>query len=970
MEKTSAILSANIEVVANKDFTNEEVLSETVFSQTGAIQVLYTNADSLSNKINELQAMANLDKPDLICITETLPKYYNPDLYENFNLPGYEGFHANRGRGVSTYVKSGYLTELFVPQTDFTENVFVKISINSNTILLVGCIYRSPNSEESNNDALLALLDEANRIKCSHLIILGDFNYKEVNWELRSVQTRANHPASKILDKVNDLFLDQVITEPTRYRYGEQENLLDWVLTDSKDCIENLSIGSPLGAKGDHCIIKFGIKIIRKEVFIKDRRNLYKGDYDALRQIISVTNWKEALLSKTTEEAWSFFSDVLNAGIQKHIPLKKAVKSNCQIWVNSEVRAAKRNKNRFWQKYKRNKTTENWSLFTEARNAANRIINKTKSNFELKIAREIKTNSKQFWNYVKSKKVGASELPNIRDLEGNEHSSDLSKANSFNEYFSSVFTCENLDNPPAAPFRNQGQFKDNVFSSIEIIEKELTKLNISKAAGPDKLHAKILYELRKEISLPLNIIFNKSMNEGKLPPEWKLAHVKPLFKKGSKKDISNYRPVSLTSICCKLLERIIKADMTKYLEENKFIVRNQHGFRSGRSCVTQLLEIMNIWTEILDKNSAIDCVYLDFAKAFDKVPHHRLNLKMKSYGIGGNLLNWLTDFLDNRKQQVVIKDTFSDIKDVTSGIPQGSVLGPLLFIIYINDLPEAVNSEVQIFADDTKIFKAIETVADSLTMQEDLNNILEWSSKWQLPFNISKCKIIHFGKNNPEYEYTMTDNRLEKVDFEKDLGVTFDRNLKFSKHISLIVSKANSRLGMIKRNFDNLSIEVFLPLYKSLVRPLLEYCSSIWNPTLKMEYDEIEKVQRRATKLVTNLKNLSYQDRMRYLKLDSLAFRRRRCDIIQVFKIFKGIDKLNQQEFFTLNDRPTRGHSLKISKPRANSSLRQNSFSFRIVNDWNSLSESTVTCTSVNSFKSALSKEWRDHPERYLEDRS
>ena len=215
----------------------------------------------------------------------------------------------------------------------------------------------------------------------------------------------------------------------------------------------------------------------------------------------------------------------------------------------------------------------------------------------------------------------------------------------------------------------------------------------------------------------------------------------------------------------------------------------------------------------------------------------------------------------------------------------------------------------------------------------------------------------------------MEDRILEEVESEKDLGVTFDKNLKFRKHINQIVSKANSRLGLIKRNISNLSPIVFLPLYKSLVRPLLEYCSSVWNPTLMMDYDEIEKVQRRATKLVANLSALKYQDRLKNLKLDSLAFRRRRCDIIQVFKMFKGIDRIDIEEFFTLNVGPTRGHSLKISKPRVATSLRQNSFTIRVINDWNSLSESTISCDTVNSFKSALSKEWFNHPERYFENR-
>jgi hypothetical protein len=242
---------------------------------------------------------------------------------------------------------------------------------------------------------------------------------------------------------------------------------------------------------------------------------------------------------------------------------------------------------------------------------------------------------------------------------------------------------------------------------------------------------------------------------------------------------------------------------------------------------------MELWTDLLDQGLAFDCIYSDFAKAFDRVPHKRLIEKLKAYGIKGNLLVWIENFLSNRNQCVTINNVSSDTIEVTSGIPQGSVLGPILFIIFINDLPDVLNSYVKIFADDTKIFNVIQSVESYNILQEDIRKIIDWTDKWQLYFNRDKCKIIHYGRNNLTFEYFMNNHKVEVVDFEKDLGVTFDRNLKFSAHIKNIVNKANSRLGIIKRNFSDLSAEIFLPLYKSLVRPLLEYCSSIWYPILK-----------------------------------------------------------------------------------------------------------------------------------------
>jgi hypothetical protein len=515
---------------------------------------------------------------------------------------------------------------------------------------------------------------------------------------------------------------------------------------------------------------------------------------------------------------------------------------------------------------------------------------------------------------------------------------------------------------PATPTRILSECSLN----IERVKKQLEKLNVSKAAGPDNLHARVLFELRDLIVTPLYMIFDKSLQEEKLPKQWKEAYIKPIFKKGSKHLPSNYRPVSLTSVCCKILERIIRADIMEHLENNNLLSTDQHGFRSGRSCCTQLLEIMELWTKFLDRGVCWDCVYLDFAKAFDKVPHQRLLLKLQSVGITSKLYGWLSDFLVGRFQSVVIKKASSGRKEVTSGIPQGSVLGPVLFIIFINDLPDELSSYVKIFADDTKIFRAITSAQDNTDLQADLDALLAWSRKWQLQFNATKCKVLHYGRNNPSAEYNLNGTSLIEDSKEKDLGVNFDCNLKFSEHVGIITAKANSRLGIIKRTMHDLQPDIFLPLYKSLVRPLLEYCSPIWNPMLIKDKIEVEKVQRRATKLVKQISHLEYSERLFYLKIDSLNFRRRRTDLIQVFRIVKGIDKIPADLFFTFSHEVrTRGHNYKIFKVNSNCNTRLNSFSNRVVNDWNNLKLSTVMCETVNAFKSALKKEWAHHPERY-----
>jgi hypothetical protein len=374
---------------------------------------------------------------------------------------------------------------------------------------------------------------------------------------------------------------------------------------------------------------------------------------------------------------------------------------------------------------------------------------------------------------------------------------------------------------------------------------------------------------------------------------------------------------------------------------------------------------MEHWTKAIDDGLPVDTLYLDFQKAFDSVPHHRLIHKLSCYGINGEILRWIEKFLTGRKQRVIVNGIFSSWTDVSSGIPQGSVLGPTLFVCYINDLPQIVASTIAIFADDTKIYRTIRNEDDRALLQKDIDALKAWSERWQLPFNDSKCKILHLGSRNQHYAYYMGNSLLQTTLTEKDLGVHIDCDLKFHQHVNLSVKKANRILGLIKHTFNNLD-EVTLPLlYKTMVRPHLEYANSIWHPRFVGDIQEIEKVQRRATRLVPHLANLSYEQRLEALDLPSLKYRRLRGDLIQVFKIMYGHDRLEPTLFFTPSHyTATRGHSKKLAKPQSATHLRQHVFSNRIVIAWNALPQHVIEAPTINTFKSLLDNHLSN--ERYL----
>jgi hypothetical protein len=322
--------------------------------------------------------------------------------------------------------------------------------------------------------------------------------------------------------------------------------------------------------------------------------------------------------------------------------------------------------------------------------------------------------------------------------------------------------------------------------------------------------------------------------------------------------------------------------------------------------------------------------------------------------VDGSLAVWIERWLSNRKQRVVLNGVVSDWMDVESGVPQGSVLGPLLFTVFINDIDQSVISSLLKFADDAKLFRVIYSSDDVESLRTDLGKLFEWSKEWLMLFNVEKCKVMHLGRNNDRCSYSLDGKILSEVLEEKDLGVIIQEDLKVSKQCSKAASTANRVLGMIKRTFVLRSKEVILPLYKSLVRPHLETCIQAWRPYLKKDINVLEAVQRRATKMICGLSRLEYEERLQILNITSLELRRLRGDLIEVFKILNGFDIVDKENFFCLSSTNLRGHSLKLYKGSFNTNMAKFSFKNRVIDDWNNLPEDVVYCNTVNSFKNKL----------------
>ena len=923
-------------------------------------RVIYSNVDSLLNKKSEVLSSIDQTKPDIIAFTEIRAKnqLFIP-LDSEYEIPGYDMFLSRGvGRGIVLYFKQELnAEECYELNThNFKESLWCTFKDGNNKKVLVGCVYRSPNSSLDNNELLYSLLMK-DEIQCYNKIcIMGDFNFPSAKWD----GTWSGDRNNQFIECIRDAFLIQTVTQNTRHREGQQSTMDDLILVNDDLLISDIKHSAPLG-KSDHDVLSFDLYVSTKNNIHTSRYkyNLAKGNYAKLKEYIVSVDFPSAE-GITVETLWLSIKEAVLFGMDQYIPKLKIneYKKVKPSWMTKKVLRKIKKKHKLYKRYLQTKHGMDYQKYITMRNKCNRQVKKAKKCYENTIAKECRYNPKKFWKYVQEKTKSNQGVSALKKEDGTYAVSDSEKADTLNDFFPSVFVAESKFNIP-----NLEKCLKSGYASIseirvtpEVVRDKLNQLDSTKVQGPDGIPPRVLKELSNELATPLCRLFNLSLETGQLPHDWKSALVTSIFKKGTRSDPGNYRPVSLTCIVCKVLESIVRDVIVTYFNDNNLYSKCQHGFRKGRSCVTQLLQVMEDLTTALDENNYVDIIYLDFRKAFDTVPHERLLQKLGAYGITGCIANWIKNFLANRIQAVRIGESVSRNANVLSGIPQGSVLGPLLFTIFINDLPESIVSTCKVFADDTKIYNAS---SKCVQLQHDLDRLYSWSELWKLQFNVGKCKVLHVGKRNPKHNYKMRvdDNEtlITVCEEEKDLGVTFDRLLSFDIHIKNCVNKANQMVGLVKRTFSYLDKETFGLLYKALVRPHLEYANVIWFPGLKRQSVAIEKVQRRATKLLSECKSMSYKERLSYLGLHSLYGRRVRGDLIQVYKIYKGLDDIKWSDFFVspfcTNTRNSEG---KIFINHCFTNKRKFSFSNRVAKHWNELPLTLKNSRNINEFKNQL----------------
>lgn len=827
-------------------------------------------------------------------------------------------------------------------------------------------VYRSPSF--SDISSITCLTECLNSLIVSNqiVILLGDFNLPDIDWN------SFNYPDSTVHNLFMSVFqhhgLSQFIVSPTR-----SDNILDLLFSTHHDALANISIQPPLSSS-DHNTILFDLNLPisnlpdpadpSKSIYY-DYKN---ADFPSINHYLSSVDWPSCFSAcSNIDDYLSIFLNHLNYAISSFVPTRSSPPSHRNRKLHRKYPRFIRNmlsvKALLWRRYRLSPSAASKQVYTKQSFKCKAAI----ESFYVKIEDNLSCSNDlgAFYKYVNRKLHRVPPVHPLARPDGSLTVDPSEQAKLFNLFFSSVFTVDNGLLPSFQSRCSANNALSEVYFSAQLVYREISRLKNSNSSGPDGISNNFLKSISCSVSAPLAFIFEQSLRLHSVPSVWRLASVIPIHKKGPTCNPNNYRPISLTCLSCRLMERIINTQIINHLRSHNLISKQQYGFLKRRSTCTNLLDCLNDWTLSFTNRYSSDVVYIDFSKAFDSVSHSKLLMKLSAYGISGNLLLWIESFLSNRMQAVRISNCLSPYYPVSSGVPQGSVLGPTLFIIYINDVVDIfadLDVTSKLYADDVKLYSKFRSNSDLLSLDSALLRLISWASTWQLNIATDKCFSQHLFSSplsqtalNYSHTYVLNNRLIVSQSCTKDLGVTIDTNLRFSAHVSRISQAAFNRSNVIIKCFTSKSPASLTRAFVTFVRPLLEYCSPVWSPHTITDIKRIESVQKRFTKRLSGFSKLSYEQRLNVLGIHSLEYRRIYLDLILCYKIINALVDVNISDYFVLKgSSTTRGHPLHIVFQHVRVDSRKFFFANRVAMAWNSLPLSVISSPSLSSFRTAL----------------
>ena len=853
-------------------------------------------------------------------------EFFNPNMYQVYRKDrDATKTGLSRGGGVLIAVKRTLCSSLYLLLNADTllDQLCVKISGPTGSIY-VCTSYIPPNSSYdlyaahvNNILELQALFNNTD----NHLCYLGDFNLNKVIWSSMSdvlMPTNINSSTEiYVIDSILSIDLVQINSF-----LNSLNNILDLIFV-SKNFKYNLSeCLCPISPSGLHhvpLVLQFEFYEFANSLPQKNLFNFRQCNFDLLNSILLDINWSEMFLNRSVTDCYALFKSKLYSICTENIPSCKPYVYKLP-WYTKGLKKLKNLRNKNMKLFKSTHSYHYQLLYVRYMREFNFLNKFLYNQYVLRIEGNIKSNPKSFWHFIQSKRDGSS-IPTSTHYNGTQSYTIDDTVNLFADYFKSNYVSDSLvfDNSILNNVDSCVDLGSMVLSHEEILNA-LSQLKISVKVDIDGISSILLNKCALSLSFPLREIFNLSLNSGTFIDCWKMASITPVFKSGSRNDISNYRPISKLSNISKLFEILVNNRLFFLLKRH--ICPEQHGFFAGRSTVSNLSVFSRFCISSFDSGHQVDVIYTDFSKAFDKVSHAVLLAKLSKMGFHSNLLNWIRSYLLNRVCFVVINGCKSYHFIASSGVPQGSVLGPLLFSLFINDICKCFHFvKFLLFADDLKLFYNIASLSDAIRLQSDLNNLLSWSLTNCLPLNINKCFAMTFMKciNHIAFSYSLSGTFLQKVNTIKDLGVIFDSKFTFNNHIDYIIPKAYSMLAFVRRNSSEFSDPFTLTcLFNAFVRSRLEYASFIWSPFYITHSNRLEKVQKSFTRFALRLLNFdqslpSYDSRLLLLGLKSLDSRRKIQSLLFIHDLVSGhidCDQLLQLINFSFPARLLRHYNL------------------------------------------------------------
>ena len=887
--------------------------------------------------------------PIIALVTET---WLNDELTNNcvLHISHYSILRSDRtgrGGGVCILINNNYcriVNTKSIENFDYniiaTKLIIFKLSIN------IICAYLPQGTNNTTIDGNRMQHFTADLLSCIKNnvpnILAGDFNLKNINWE-------DPHLPGLLCEQMFTEFcftngFSQLVSEPTRLR-----SRLDLLFCDHEYLISNVKCCDNFSTS-DHSMVTFQLKIQ-----LKYKQKAYKvfgfckANWDLIRYIMAQVPWGN-IISDNTDIAslWNIFYEIIYHAMYIGIPQKLVYQvSNNQHSCPKILKKLKAKKLRLWKKMKLNPEVDDYRCkFKQAARDVKLATYKLRCEYEESLLENRDTAA--FYRYINSQLNTKMKLSSLLNAQGIEQNDPYDIAQELNNYFASIYTIEN-GIMPNFPKRINSDELNFIYFNAHNVDTILKQLKPSTSVGPDNIPNIMLKQLHLVLAGPLAKLFELSFIGNYIPECWKLACIIPIHKKGPTNMASNYRPISLTSNICKAMEKIISTQMWNYLSKHNLISERQFGFQKNSSTVLQLLQCHNRWTKYQNEGMSSDVIYLDYSKAFDSVVHSKLLYKLRMYGISHELYNWIENYLSNRSHYVLINNCTSDTHPVLSGVPQGTVLASLFFIIYVNDIVDICKPPVimDLFADDGKVSSPVNSIRDCLLLQNTIIDISLWSDTWQLALNNIKTIVLHIGKSNPQFNYTLNNMILNASDEVVDLGVTMTSNLTFHRHIEKLLVTCHKKQFIMKKCFFTQSVKFRTRLFCSYIRPILEYGSAIWNPHSESEINQLEHIAETSLKL--------HSDSFRTIGFESLSKRRLIDDLVLYFKIISGLSKLHSNDFFTLNNRENRrSHGLSLLFPLIHTANYHKSFACRQINIWNSLPQDIITSPSPSAFKCKL----------------